>query len=249
MFMQVIEAEKSEALIASASGEEGVDSNNETPLWMERFTLQLQQLSAANHDGERRPRQSAKSQRTPAAVGLSAPAIKSERTPRYDNKKSNDETHEDRCRTCLGIYPAKIETTGRLVDDQKGKKKKKKKKTAKLDNRTRRLCDYCGKRTDYMCLGCRRFLCFSAPSKKKSKKKHPKHFSVQTPILNKKTGTLRRERKTKKLICDTIIGHWTCFHASHREAWATYTESNKHQIYLCYGERERERPLEDNQRR
>jgi hypothetical protein len=94
MFMQVIEAEKSEALIASATGEEGVDSNNEISLSIERFMLQL---SAANHDGERRPRQSTKSQqRTPAAVGLAAPAIKSERTPRYHNKKAKDETHVGR---------------------------------------------------------------------------------------------------------------------------------------------------------
>lgn len=72
--------------------------------------------------------------------------------------------------------------------------------------------------------------CFSAPSAKKNNKKHPKNFSVKTPILNRKTGALRRVRRSSDLVHETAVCQWTCYHALHREAWETYTESNKHQI-------------------
>ena len=81
-----------------------------------------------------------------------------------------------------------------------------------------------------MCLGWRRVCCFSAASAKKNNKKHPKNFSVKTPILNRKTGALRRVRRSSDLVHETAVCQWTCYHALHREAWGTYTESNKHQI-------------------
>ena len=72
--------------------------------------------------------------------------------------------------------------------------------------------------------------CFSAPSVKKTDKKHPKNFSVKTPILNRKTGALRRVKRSEDLVHETAVCQWTCYHALHREAWETYTESNKQQI-------------------
>ena len=41
---------------------------------------------------------------------------------------------------------------------------------------------------------------------------------------------LRRQKKSGNMICETIIGEWTCYHALHRAAWERYTESNKHRI-------------------
>ena len=122
---------------------------------------------------------------------------------------------------------AKVESIGVVVDGQKKRRKKKQKKT---DERTRRTCEHCGKRTDYMCLGWRRVCCFSAASAKKNNEKHPKNFSVKTPILNRKTGALRRVRRSSDLVHENSVCQWTCYHALHREAWETYTESNKHQI-------------------
>ena len=123
-----------------------------------------------------------------------------------------------------------VDTIGTLGDV----KKKKKKKT---DDRTRRNCEHCGKRTDYICLGCRRFCCFSAPSEKKTGKKHPKHFSVQTPIINPKTGKLRRERRSGDVVHETAVCQWTCYHALHREAWETYTEGKYQILATARGER------------
>ena len=70
----------------------------------------------------------------------------------------------------------------------------------------------------------------AAPSVKKTDKKHPKNFSVKSPILHRKTGVLRRERRSSDLVHESAVCQWTCYHALHREALETYTESNKHQI-------------------
>ena len=237
MLMEVVRAEKSQSLLDATACAAGVDSK-ETPLPMEHFTLLPPGADTANQavpQKERRPPRNPSKQRTPQAPGLPAPSVVSGRTPRTTTQKPV-KTHEDRCKQCLGIYPAKVVSIGMPTNVQ-GKKKKKKKK-GKTDERTRRLCAHCGKRTDFMCLGCRRFCCFSAPSAAKSGKKHPNHFSVQTPMIDRRTGRLRRKKKSGDMVYETAVCAWTCFHALHREAWATYTESNKHQILaLARGER------------
>ena len=167
MLLDVVKAEESQTLLEAVACTFGLDST-ETPLPMEQFTLLPQEPAAAVHDKERRHRSTSK-QRTPQAPGLPAPSVVSGQTPRMRAQKPV-QTHVDRCRKCVGIYLAKVDTIGTLGDV---KKKKKKKKT---DDRTRRNCEHCGTRTDYICLGCRRFCCFSAPSEKKTGKKHPKHF-------------------------------------------------------------------------
>ena len=222
MLLDVVKAEESQTLLEAVACTFGLDST-ETPLPMEQFTLLPQEPAAAVHDKERRHRSTSK-QRTPQAPGLPAPSVVSGQTPRMRAQKPV-QTHVDRCRKCVGIYLAKVDTIGTLGDVKKKKKKKK-----KTDDRTRRNCEHCGTRTDYICLGCRRFCCFSAPSEKKTGKKHPKHFSVQTPIINPKTGKLRRERRSGDVVHETAVCQWTCYHALHREAWETYTEGNKYQI-------------------
>ena len=192
MLMEVVRAEKSQSLLDATTCAAGVDSK-ETPLPMEHFTLLLPGADAANqavHQKERRPPRNPSKQRTPQAPGSPAPSVVSGRTPRTTTQKPV-KTHEDRCKQCLGIYPAKVVSIGMPTNVQ-GKKKKK----GKTDERTRRLCAHCGKRTDFMCLGCRRICCFSAPSAAKSGKKHPNHFYVQTPMIDRKTGRLRRKKKS-----------------------------------------------------
>lgn len=236
MLLDVVRAKNSQTLLEAVECTTGVESK-ETPLPMEQFTLlPLQQPSDATvHKKERRPPRGTTKQRTPQAPGLPAPSVVSGQTPRTTTQKPV-QTHVDRCKNCVGIYMAKVESSG--VVDGSQKKRREKKKRKKADSRTRRNCEHCGKRTDYMCLGCRRFCCFSLPSETKSGKKHPKYFSVQTPIIDRRTGELRRTRKNRDLVLETTVCTWTCYHALHREAWVTYTEANKHKILaMAQGDR------------
>lgn len=227
MLLGVVREYNSKELLEATACKKGVD-NAKTPVpMMEPFSLMPQQEpKTSNHTREKRPSRSTRKQGTPVAPILPAPAIKSGQTPRTSTQKKVP-THEERCKNCLGIFLTRVDTIGTVEDDGKTTTATTTKKT---DDRTRHNCDYCKKRTNYMCLGCRRFCCFSSPSETKSGKKHPKHFSVRTPILDRGTGMLRRQKKSGNMICETIVGEWTCYHALHRAAWERYTESNKHRI-------------------
>eukprot|EP00956_Cyclotella_meneghiniana_P005750 scaffold7454_cov77-Cyclotella_meneghiniana.AAC.14 len=57
--------------------------------------------------------------------------------------------------------------------------------TSTKDDRIRRLCYMCERRTDYFCFGRRQFLCNVPP---KMTEKQQKYFTVDTPVLDKKGG-------------------------------------------------------------
>ena len=98
------------------------------------------------------------------------------------------------------------------------------------DDRIKRMCFHCKRNTEFYCFGCRRWLCFMAPLvKKDSRKKHPKYFVVNTPVLdNSKNSMDDGSGGDIKTITET--GEWTCYHAAHQQGWNAFIQLHQKDI-------------------
>ena len=165
------------------------------------------------HDIDRRTRKTrSRANSTPGPVELDAPGGKTGITPKHRNSTNPNQLFIDRCNTCTGMY------IGKMVSDPT-------EATTVKDGRLRRICYICDGKTDWFCLGCRRWLCMSPPKKSiDPEQPEPKYFSVSTPVLDKE-GELQFESdgsvKTVK-----EYGTWTCYHKAHEPGWKAYIHAN-----------------------
>ena len=165
--------------------------------------------------------------------------FKTGKTPGERNNEGSA-AYKLRCDCCIGVY------YGKMVPDPDVKKAKKS-NAKKPDDRLRRVCKLCGKKTDYFCFGCRRFLCFSAPKPGDEDKednplpKQPKYFAVNTPVLDT-NGELQEEEGGYKYVKE--VGVWTCYHAAHQTGWKTYLHEKRTDILdVSLGKRGRRKSI------
>ena len=76
--------------------------------------------------------------------------FKTGKTP-VERENEGGENFKMRCDLCFGVYYDKLVADPDLLEN------------VLKDDRIRRMCFHCGKRTNFFCFSCRRFLCFSPP--------------------------------------------------------------------------------------
>ena len=119
-----------------------------------------------------------------------------------------------RCKECDGAYPAR-----KILKDEGNAKRKSKKKDC------RRPCHVYNHKTVYYCFGCRRYLCFGAPTRGKGKdgKKYPKQFTIRVPKLEEDGSVVRDADKNVVFVEE--YGELTCWHIAHENNWRESLEN------------------------
>lgn len=146
---------------------------------------------------------------TPAPIQMEVAGAKTGNTPVYRSK--TNPSFEERCDSCIGVYFGKLLPDPDLISKVK-------------DGRIRRQCYHCHRTCEHFCFGCRRFLCFSRPKQSKDGPKHPKYFTVKTPILNKAGEVQKTDDGYKH---EKVVAEWTCFHAAHMKGFRAHLQANR----------------------
>lgn len=219
-------AESAANMGVGVDGIDGVTVNGDELDAINAFFTREADAAAAAADNNGTSRRSS-TRATPNPVDIPFATCRTGKTPTHRGNKKVA-SHELRASRCLGVpYGQKVEFQKPAASG--GRSSRSMNQAAQQEIDLRRVCSYCGKRTDYYCHGCSRYLCFSAPKEGEgARKKHPKYFKSKIPIMDSNGNFIQNGDGSFQ--CEEVVTRWTCHAAAHQEGLRTYLTKRRNEL-------------------